>query len=99
YRYHDRMVRGSAEYRLPLAYPDLALGSVLYVKRLQGEVFHDRAVGSGTGATTTYSSSGVELTADLTPFSWSFLGFAGGVRYVHRAGLGARVEPVLTIGY
>ncbi|MEO7456583.1 MAG: hypothetical protein ABIY52_10005, partial [Gemmatimonadaceae bacterium] len=42
YRYHDRMVRGSAEYRLPLAYPDLALGSVLYVKRLQGEVFHDR---------------------------------------------------------
>ncbi len=62
----DRMYSLSANYKLPLFYPDWSIGSVMYIKRFKLNLFYDFAggVSKGTTATTT-SSSGGELTVDL----------------------------------
>ncbi|QIX61893.1 hypothetical protein HER32_12150 [Hymenobacter sp. BT18] len=41
-----QLATGSAEYRLPLLHPDWTLGRWLYVPRVLGGVFYDRAVGT-----------------------------------------------------
>jgi len=37
----------SADYVMPLIYPDLSIGSLLYLKRIRGGVFYDYAEGTG----------------------------------------------------
>ncbi|MEO7966819.1 MAG: hypothetical protein ABIT38_23205, partial [Gemmatimonadaceae bacterium] len=68
-RFHERFTRASADYHLPLLYPDFALGPWLYVRRVQGAVFGD--VGRGSTRSNTlvrdYRSAGVDLTADVSP--------------------------------
>jgi hypothetical protein len=68
-RYHDRLSRVGAAYHLPLLYPDLALGPLVYLRRIQGAAFVDAARGrSRTGTSTMdYRSVGGELTADGAP--------------------------------
>jgi hypothetical protein len=58
-------------YALPLWYPDLDLGPLLFVRRVQAETFGDYSVGySAQGRNKTfYRSAGVDLTADFAPFS------------------------------
>ncbi len=69
-RYHDRLTRGAISYHLPLLYPDLALGPLVYSRRVQGAVFADAGRGSDrTGANVrNYRSVGAELTTDLAFF-------------------------------
>jgi hypothetical protein len=69
-RYHDRLSVVGASYHLPLFYPDLALGPLVYSRRVQGALFADVGEGSDrTGdAVTPYRSVGVELTTDLAFF-------------------------------
>lgn len=88
-RFHESFTRAGATYHLPLLYPDLALGNWLFVRRVQGNVFAD--VGRGAtrtgGARADYRSSGVELTADVSPL---------GLRTTLRAGV--RVSRTFTGG-
>jgi hypothetical protein len=69
-RYHDRLTRAGLAYHAPLVYPDLALGPLVYVRRVQGSVFVDAARGSDRRnvVVTRYRSMGAELTTDLAPF-------------------------------
>jgi hypothetical protein len=71
----------SADYVLPLLYPDLSLASLMYIKRIRGGVFYDYASGTGNyyynrsvnGTPTndfhnfneTFSSFGFEVIADF----------------------------------
>lgn len=71
----------SADYVLPLLYPDLGLGSLMYIKRIRGGVFYDYASGTGNyyynryvngtptndfhNFTETFSSYGFEVMADF----------------------------------
>jgi hypothetical protein len=67
----------SADYVLPVVYPDLNIGSLLYLKRIRAGIFYDSATGKGnyhftnTGNSQeyieneTFSSSGAELLADF----------------------------------
>ncbi len=68
-RYHDRLTRAGVSYHLPLLNPDLAIGPLLYFRRIQGAAFADVARGSDrTGsATVDYRSVGGELTAHIAP--------------------------------
>jgi hypothetical protein len=86
-RYHDRLTRVGASYGLPLLYPDLAFGPLLYVRRIQASVFSDAARGSDrdNGRVFQYRSVGGELTADVAPL---------GMRSTMR--LGVRVSQRLT---
>ena len=61
----------SADYAFPVAYPDLSLGPVLYLKRLRADLFHDWSYGknifegNGRRYTGSYRSTGVEILADF----------------------------------
>jgi hypothetical protein len=69
-RYHDRLSRVGISYHLPLLYPDLAVGPLVYSRRVQGAAFADAGRGSDrTGpSVVNYRSVGVELTTDLAFF-------------------------------
>lgn len=70
----EKLISLSADYTMPLFYPDLAVGSLLYLKRIRGSAFYDASRGENTydygsgsyaGGLTGYSSFGTELLADF----------------------------------
>lgn len=80
----------SADYTLPLFYPDFAAGSLLYLKRIRGSLFFDGSTGCGTydyeantytEGSRDFGSFGAELLADFyvlrLPFEMSG-GVSGG---------------------
>ena len=86
----EKLFSFSADYTMPLFYPDLAAGSLLYLKRIRGSLFFDGATGWGTydydanfftEGYSGFSSFGAELLADFyllrLPFEMS-AGASGG---------------------
>ncbi len=77
------------DYGLPLLYPDFAIGSLVYLKRVIGNAFYDKAwsqayISTENGidiSNKTYSSVGIELTCDL-----HFLRLYNPVRIGYRGG-------------
>ncbi|MCC6317260.1 MAG: PD40 domain-containing protein [Gemmatimonadaceae bacterium] len=69
-RYADRLTRIGVSYAMPLWYPDLAIGPLLYVRRVQGAVLGDAARASDRANTRVvqYRAVGGEVTADVAPF-------------------------------
>lgn len=62
-----RTVKASGDYDFPIAYPDAAVGSFLYIKRIRGNLFFDYLVqGDLAGDDLMYRSLGTELSFDLT---------------------------------
>ncbi len=80
-----RIWRAGASYALPLWYPDLNVGPLVFVRRVQAEGFGDYSIGYSSGGRfkTYYRSAGVELTADFVPFSMNQT-WRAGVRYSYR---------------
>ena len=56
----------SFNYKLPLLYPDLSIGPVVYVKRIKANFFYD------TTLKNVIAGRGVELTADVHLFRFMF---------------------------
>ena len=82
----EKLFSFSADYTLPLLYPDLAAGSLLYLKRIRGTLFWDYARGekindyssrSFNAGTAEYSSYGSELMADFYLMRFPFEMSAG----------------------
>ncbi len=86
----EKLFSFSADYTMPLFYPDLAAGSLLYLKRIRGSLFFDGSTGWGTydyeaktftEGSTDFGSFGAELLADFyllrLPFELS-AGASGG---------------------
>jgi hypothetical protein len=84
----------SAEYAFPFAYPDFNISSLLYLKRLRGNLFYDYASGRGNRyytfsddnvkiklnqGTDTFKSFGFEALADFHIFRIPFM-ISGGVQ-------------------
>ena len=61
----ERIYRVSANYSLPLWYPDLALGSLAYFKRVRGNMFYDFSEGRLLDEDTRLRSYGLELITDF----------------------------------
>jgi hypothetical protein len=80
-----RIWRAGAAYALPLWYPDLAIGPLAFVRRVQAEGFGDYSVGySRDGANKTfYRSAGIDLSADFHPLSINTI-WRAGVRWSYR---------------
>ena len=88
----EKLLSLSADYTMPLFYPDLTAGSLLYIKRIRGSLFYDhsRAVGTFdydnrtfTGGAATFSSMGAELLADFYVLRFPFEISAGaGAGYI-----------------
>jgi hypothetical protein len=64
----ERISLVSANYQLPILYPDLALGSVVFIQRIRGNVFFDYARGTLNDRKTIMSTPGAELYADFRVF-------------------------------
>lgn len=84
----EQLTSVSFDYTFPVAYPDIGLGSFLYIKRLRAAVFHDFAKGLRNRYIThnrfepgpkSFSSSGGELLADFNLFRIPF-DISGGIR-------------------
>jgi hypothetical protein len=80
---NTRLTTLMASYSLPLLYPDLALGSALYIKRIKAKIFYDYAEAVNKGETTTMRSSGCDLTADFHIYRFA-VPISAGVRYARR---------------
>jgi hypothetical protein len=70
----EKLFSFSADYTMPLLYPDLAAGSIIYLKRIRGSIFYDYSQAEGindfasrsyTAGKQGYSSMGSELLADF----------------------------------
>jgi hypothetical protein len=61
----EQVVSTALNYKLPLFYPDLSLGSVVYFKRFKLNLFFDWAQGWTGKKINLYQSTGAELTTDL----------------------------------
>ncbi len=95
YRFHRRLFQGTANYDLPLLYPDWNLGALVFLQRLRAGLFYD--YGRGARPARTYQSTGAELTADFYPFSLQ-IPLNMGLRYVYRLDEGdSRFEMVVGI--
>jgi len=99
-RGYDSVVAGSlwlasANYGLPLAFPDAALGQIAFVNRITGNLFFDYGRADGR----LYRSTGMEVVFDLHPLSM-LSAFRIGIRYAYRLdGGGSRVEPFLALNW
>jgi hypothetical protein len=71
------------DFAFPIAYPDLNVPGLFYLKRIYGKVFYDFMQGYDQGNVHDFSSTGAELYTD-----WNFLSilinFNLGVRYSYR---------------
>ena len=76
------LYRFSADYKFPLWYPDIDMGSVVYLKRLTMSLFYDYAYGMSSNAESYYYSLGTQLNVQthllsfMAPVNW-------GLRYVY----------------
>jgi hypothetical protein len=77
----DQVNRISADYFFPLYYPDIRLGSLIYIKRLRADLFYDYAR-IDNSVISEYRSYGTELLTDFHLVR-SMFPFAGGVRFIY----------------
>jgi hypothetical protein len=61
----DELSSFSANYKLPIFYPDFSLTSLAYLKRLKANLFYDYARGDHRGSFVNYQSAGMELFVDM----------------------------------
>ena len=70
-------------YKFPFAYPDFALGPLVYFKRFKANLFFDGGKATGHGINQQLQSTGVELTSDMHILRFVFpvdLGVRAGYR-------------------
>ncbi len=79
----NKLTTISASYTLPLWYPDLSLGSLVYAKRLRANLFYDMSYSPVDGGETTWSSIGLDLLVDLHLLRMP-MPFNMGVRTINR---------------
>ena len=87
----ESVITASIDYTFPAAYPDIAIGPVLYLKRLVGNIFFDNAIENRymqtdqglTPQKEKIHSLGIDLTADFHIFRTTYplnMGYRGGYR-------------------
>jgi Tol biopolymer transport system component len=74
-------------YKFPIAYPDFALGPLVYLKRLKANLFYDGGIESTHGVSQQLQSTGVEITSDMHFLRFIFpldIGFRFGYRPIEK---------------
>jgi len=80
--YPGTIFSGSANYTLPVFYPDWKIGPVLYLKRLNASLFCDYALNFDKKPYQEYLSTGLDLTLDFHLFRW-FAPLEAGLRTIY----------------
>lgn len=78
-----RMIKLSANYHFPIAYPDFGVGNIVFLQRLRGNVFYDHGqlYNDAKTASRTLRSTGAELIFDTK--WWNQLPVSFGFRVSH----------------
>ena len=93
--YGEILTRYSADYVFPILYPDLEIGSLLYLKRIRGALWTDYLVGTNViihdpephYEDRTYTTFGLDLVADMNIFRITFpLSLGGRMTYEPETG-------------
>lgn len=85
--YPGKVFSGSANYSFPVFYPDWKIGPVIYLKRMNANLFYDHAVNFDTAPYENYISTGIDLTFDFHLFRW-FAPLEAGLRTIYLPGAG-----------
>jgi len=80
--YPGKMFSGSANYTFPIFYPDWNIGPVIYLKRLNANLFCDYALSFDQDPNQDYISTGIDLTFDFHLFRW-FAPLEAGLRTIY----------------
>ena len=84
YEFHHRFYLGTANYALPLLYPDWNLGALVYLQRVKVNLFYDYSRGEDDAQPPKiYQTAGAELTTNFHPFSLP-IPLDMGLRYAYR---------------
>lgn len=95
YIYHDLFAGAGITYELPLGYPDQALGSLLYVKRLRWAFFGDLNFGKTGDFEQQYNSIGFDLNFDFSLFDL-YAELNAGLRLAYRfADRSVQISPLI----
>jgi len=78
--YHDKALKFSADYALPLIYPDFNIPYLLFVKRIRANVFYDYAQIYDFNASGKLSSVGIDLNFDFNILRFNYMTFSSGLR-------------------
>ncbi len=78
-QYHNQLQSYSAEYAMPLLYPDLSIPHLFYIKRIWGNMFYDYAIGTFNDKTDYFNVAGLSIHSDMHIFRF-FNPFTVGVR-------------------
>jgi hypothetical protein len=68
----DRISKLSADYQFPVCYPDLSIGSLLYIKRIRAGAFYDYANASWKNLNLNYQSFGGSLVMEFFVFRYKY---------------------------
>ncbi len=63
----------NVNYAFPMMYPDLAIGPLLNIQRLKGNLFYDYGLGKTLGLSTEFNSMGIELSTDFNVMRFNLL--------------------------
>ncbi|MFA4838915.1 MAG: hypothetical protein WC703_05520 [Candidatus Neomarinimicrobiota bacterium] len=80
----DRLYHGALTYSLPLFYPDFALGSLFYLKRIRATGFIDIGRGEMDAVQKNYTSAGFEIWNDCHFFDLLVVSISLGTRFSYR---------------
>jgi len=69
YEFKDNLMFATFDYTFPIAYPDLILGELLYLKRIKGGLFVDLGKGFNSDSTKFFNSAGLEIRSEINLFS------------------------------
>jgi hypothetical protein len=92
----EELTRYSADYVFPILYPDIEIGSLVYLKRLRGALWTDQMLGTNViiydphphYEDRQYATYGIDLVADMNIFRISFpLSLGGRLYYEPSTGL------------
>jgi hypothetical protein len=92
---YKKLAHASASYAFPLFYPDFALGSLAYLKRVMGRLFYDYTLGMNGSIKDAYRSLGAEMGFETYFFNlhWPI---DLGLRWVYRIeDRKSRIEPII----
>ncbi len=95
YKFLKKLLFFTLDYSFPIAYPDLVLGELLYLKRIKGLIFTDLGKGQDTEGKEYFNSTGFELSGDINLFSIP-VDLDIGIRVSYRFGSESfRFEPLI----
>jgi Tol biopolymer transport system component len=83
----NQLTSFAINYKFPFAYPDFAVGPLVYLKRLKANLFYDGGIGTTHGESQKLQSTGVEITSDLHILRFVFpvdIGFRFGYRPIEK---------------